>query len=328
MLLPRPISIAGADTSSGEVSLIYAVVGDGTRILSALRPVAVIDPAMDTASASVTDASTASIIDTASASVTGTASDIVAAIASPAATGTATTLEAGATPVQVPPAGVIEAMGPLGTGFFDYSGSLLRPRGLSARGRVLLIGGGVGIPPLLFAAQKLRAVCGDDIEIAAFLGYRGTPWLLERFAPVCDAVFRISEQPPAVSYESNLTPQTAAIPPTGNVVDLLGALRDEILTPAQTASKNHTLALSCGPKPMLAAVASWCAQSHIDLRVSLEERMGCGYGACAGCTAKTRPLNDPEKPQNGPNNAGEDGVIKKKVCVHGPVFWADEVVWS
>jgi dihydroorotate dehydrogenase electron transfer subunit len=78
---------------------------------------------------------------------------------------------------------------------------------------------------------------------------------------------------------------------------------------------------------MLAAVAGWCAQNDISLRVSLEERMGCGYGACAGCTAKTRSLNDPEKPQNGPNNAGEDGVIKKKVCVHGPVFWADEVVW-
>jgi dihydroorotate dehydrogenase electron transfer subunit len=185
---------------------------------------------------------------------------------------------------------VIEAMGPLGTGFLDFSRELKH---------VLLIGGGVGVPPLLFAAKKLRETYGKDIEIAAFLGYRKEPWLDERFGQICDEVHTVSE------------------PPT--VIDLLD---DSTL-----AFSCDTLALSCGPRPMLAAVSSWCYQRNIDLRVSLEERMGCGYGACAGCTAKTRPLDDPRKPQNGPDNPDQDGIIKKKVCVHGPVFWAEEVVW-
>jgi dihydroorotate dehydrogenase electron transfer subunit len=255
MLLPRPISIAGADVRTGELSLIYAIVGAGTQALSLLRA----------------------------------ASDLAPK--------------------------TIEVMGPLGTGFFDYPGSLLATENLSkvspeepeltqfTRRKVILIGGGVGVPPLFFAAQRLREAYGSDMEIAAFLGYRAVPWLDERFAQICDAVHTISE----------------TIPQAGNVVDLLDAWRE--------VTRTTVLALSCGPSPMLAAVAGWCARNSINLRVSLEERMGCGYGACAGCTAKTRPLNDPEKPQNGPDNAGADGIIKKKVCVHGPVFWADEVVW-
>ena len=264
MLLPRPISIAGVDRSTGEVSLIYAIVGDGTKVLSTLDP----------------------------------------------STGANASIQS---------ANFIDALGPLGTGFLDYSKEI-------NIGKVILIGGGVGVPPLLFAAKRLRETLGSGIEIKAILGYRGSPWLEDRFSEICDDVSTISENPSAQnSHEPNISvsahhaqkPQTQA----GNVIDLLDLKRDEIIP------KNKTLALSCGPKPMLAAVAAWCKLNEIDLRVSLEERMGCGYGACAGCTTKTRPLNNDEKPQAGPNKAGEDGIIKKKICVHGPVFWADEVVW-
>ena len=88
-----------------------------------------------------------------------------------------------------------------------------------------------------------------------------------------------------------------------------------------------SLALACGPWPMMAAASEWCKTRTIPLRVSLEERMGCGYGACAGCAVRTLLLNDPAKPQNGPSVIDAEGFIRKKVCVHGPVFWADEVVW-
>jgi dihydroorotate dehydrogenase electron transfer subunit len=242
MLLPRPISIADADADRGELSLIFAVVGEGTRVLSLLRPAAF-----------------------------------------------------GSLP------NTLEAMGPLGTGFFDYPGGLLLRESAPKPQNVILIGGGAGIPPLFFAAHRSREMYGADINISAFLGYRNDIWLDERFAKICDTVHTISESR------------------QGTVIDLIDG--------SVFARDDNTLALSCGPRPMLAAVSSWCAQNNISLRVSLEERMGCGYGACAGCTAKTRSLNDPEKPQNGPGNAGADGVIKKKVCVHGPVFWADEVVW-
>ena len=253
MLLPRPISIAGVNKTTGEVSLIYAIVGDGTKALS------------------------------------------------------------------IQSDNFINVLGPLGTGFLDYSSDVNIDKSI-------LIGGGVGVPPLLFAAHRLRETLGSSIEIKAILGYRESPWLEDRFAEICNDVSTISENPPAtISNELNFSVSaTQTQKPqiqSGNVIDLLDINRDDII------AKNKVLALSCGPKPMLAAVAVWCESNKIDLRVSLEERMGCGYGACAGCTAKTRPLNNDEKPQAGPNKAGEDGIIKKKICVHGPVFWADEVVW-
>jgi dihydroorotate dehydrogenase electron transfer subunit len=113
----------------------------------------------------------------------------------------------------------------------------------------------------------------------------------------------------------------------GNVIDLLDASLGEGGPPgADSAPQTQTLALCCGPKPMMAAAAAWCAARGIELRVSLEERMGCGYGACAGCTCRTRPVSG--KPSSGPTIAGPDGTVKKKICAHGPVFWGDEVVWD
>ncbi|MDR0876212.1 MAG: hypothetical protein LBN12_08400 [Clostridiales Family XIII bacterium] len=283
MLLPRPISIAGADKNTGELSLIYAVVGAGTQALSLLRA----------------------------------ASDFAP--------------------------NTIEMMGPLGTGFFDYPGGLLIREGASKTRRVILIGGGAGIPPLLFAAQKLRGIYGADVAIAAFLGYRKDPWLDERFGRICDEVHTISGPATVVdlldgSRVGARDDRVGARDDRGGARDDSGGARDDRGGARDDsggarddggtfAREDDVLALSCGPRPMLAAVSAWCVQNSISLRVSLEERMGCGYGACAGCTAKTRPLNDPEKPQNGPNNPGPDGIIKKKVCVHGPVFWAEEVVW-
>jgi dihydroorotate dehydrogenase electron transfer subunit len=73
--------------------------------------------------------------------------------------------------------------------------------------------------------------------------------------------------------------------------------------------------LACGPKLMLKALSGLCAGLRRPLQVSLGERMGCGYGACVGCTCKTK-----EK---------DSGLIqRKKVCLDGPVFLGEEVVWD
>jgi dihydroorotate dehydrogenase electron transfer subunit len=65
---------------------------------------------------------------------------------------------------------------------------------------------------------------------------------------------------------------------------------------------------ACGPKPMLEAVAKIAAERNIKGYVSLEEKMGCGFGACLGCAVKTT---------NG----------YKRVCKEGPVFPLEEIVW-
>ena len=199
--------------------------------------------------------------------------------------------------------GHIEIMGPLGTGFLGYAPA-------ARRREIALIGGGTGIPPLLFAAREIRANEGGDVKLTAWLGFREKPWYIEKLARFCDEVRIASETEGAAGF-------------FGNVTDLLAAEQGNGFGEAFQPD----LALACGPRSMLAAIAGWCGARDIPLRVSLEERMGCGYGACAGCTIATRPLNDAAKPQNGPNIPDANGIIQKKVCAHGPVFWADEVVW-
>ena len=266
MLLPRPISIADADDET--LILVYAVVGKGTRALAGYN--------------------------------------------------------AGSR---------LEVMGPLGTGFFDYEGDagLLRDTsndkesarndggdaGLlrfarndveSARNdkkTLLLIGGGTGIPPLHFAARKARDEWQSNVNIVAALGYPESPWYEKEFEKVCDEVYIASER-------------RGDAPFTGNVVELLrthdegeaGLLRDARNDGGSARNNEESdylgartgLALACGPLAMLEAAYEWCAAGGIPLRVSMEQRMGCGYGACSGCM-----------------------INGKKVCADGPVFWAGEV---
>ena len=71
---------------------------------------------------------------------------------------------------------------------------------------------------------------------------------------------------------------------------------------------------SCGPKVMLRALAAYCEEAGVPVQVSLEERMGCGYGACVGCVCKTKAPT-------------EKGFEHKKVCKDGPVFLGNAVKW-
>ncbi|MDR3091923.1 MAG: dihydroorotate dehydrogenase electron transfer subunit [Clostridiales bacterium] len=84
----------------------------------------------------------------------------------------------------------------------------------------------------------------------------------------------------------------------GNAVDL-----------ARRKARDFDLIVACGPKPLLRAVAGFADEKGVPALVSVEERMACGIGACVGCVIKTK-----------------SGY--RKVCVDGPVFRADEVVWD
>ncbi len=88
----------------------------------------------------------------------------------------------------------------------------------------------------------------------------------------------------------------------GTVVDLL----------KKDKAKGKML-YACGPKPMLMAVADWAEEQNIKAQLSLEERMGCGIGTCVGCVVRIKD---------------ENTWNYKKVCVDGPVFWSEEVVWD
>lgn len=161
---------------------------------------------------------------------------------------------------------------------------------------IALVGGGMGVAPLIGLARmlvkekKARGLTDEAVQIVAIVGFQDGPILLEALEECCDYVYVASEK------------GTKGF--KGNVIQLIEQ---------NNIKANYYMA--CGPKPMLKALAHRCENTRVSIQVSLEERMGCGYGACVGCVCQTK-----EK---------ETSKIKfKKVCADGPVFFGNEVIWD
>ena len=144
--------------------------------------------------------------------------------------------------------------------------------------RPLLVGGGVGIPPLYGLAKRLLAA---GKTVTAVLGFNRREEIF-----LADA-FR------ALGAEVILTTADGSAGLPGLVTDGMAAAGD------------YTYLYTCGPEPMLRAVYGAC---HTGGQFSFEERMGCGFGACMGCTCETK---------YGP----------KRICRDGPVLRKEEIVW-
>lgn len=194
---------------------------------------------------------------------------------------------------------------PMGNGYdIDAVFSALDRAG-SGQKAIVLAAGGLGVPPMIELAKTIRRKLSDcsepeaggdtgacNIKLVAVLGFRGETFLTEELADFCDEIHIASEEG-ACGYR-------------GNVLDMI-----------ETLKIGADYYLSCGPRPMLRALAGYCRKVGLPLQISLEERMGCGYGACVGCTCKTSDV--------------EDGFVKvrqKKVCKDGPVFFGNEVIWD
>jgi len=194
----------------------------------------------------------------------------------------------------------ISLLGPIGTHFTDIPGRPLR----------MLLGGGVGIPPMIFLAETLVAagepapwvMAGSELPFpfatqGAALEMPGAP------ADADVALTRLDRR-----GIPNRLASAADIPGTfrGFVTELAEALIRTL-----PDSKRGKLALyACGPTPMLGAAAALARRYDLPCQVSLEEYMACGVGGCAGCTVEV------ETP---------DGPAMKRVCVDGPVFDAATV---
>lgn len=143
----------------------------------------------------------------------------------------------------------MEIMGPLGNGF-----PLERcPEGKKA----FLIGGGIGIPPMLELAKQLAG------EAQAVLGYRdGRMFLKEEFEPYGTV---------------SIATEDGSFGTKGNVLDAIAAqgLEADVI-------------YACGPKPMLRALKAWAEAHGTECWISLEERMACGVGACLACVCQSK----------------------------------------
>lgn len=167
----------------------------------------------------------------------------------------------------------MEMIAPLGNSF-----------ALNGAKTVWALGGGVGVAPMLFACHTFS----QTAKVTAVLG------------------FRTAEQ---VYAEGDITPFADLIICTddgcrgfnGTVVD---AVKDKLELPE--------LIIACGPMPMLKAVQAFAIERNIPCQLSLEQRMGCGYGACLTCSCKVKKTDGSE--------------TFARVCADGPVFCAKAVM--
>lgn len=144
----------------------------------------------------------------------------------------------------------------------DVLGPLGKPFDFSAWANYVLVGGGLGIPPLLYAAQTLAGGC-EAARITSVFGYRDAHFADQLVEPYAEFTHSISNK-------------------DGNVIDLLNSIEGEL-----KASEELPVILCCGPTPMMKAVAAWASVRGIPAQFSLEARMGCGYGACVACVVDT-----------------------------------------
>ena len=195
--LRRPLSIC--DKEEGKLTVVYKVVGEGTKVLS-----------------------------------------------------------------QMPVGAELEVLTGLGRGFDPEA----------CKSRALLIGGGLGVPPLYLLAKELKA---RGKRVTAVLGFNKADEIIlaDEFKSVCDEVV-ISTADGSVGVKGFVTDAIAAMQP---VYDYFYA---------------------CGPMVMMKAV---CAALEGPGEASLEERMGCGAGFCYGCSIETK---------NGPKRVCKDGPVFKK----------------
>lgn len=141
-----------------------------------------------------------------------------------------------------------EILGILGNGY-----PLKEAEGKTA----LLMGGGIGIPPLLELAKELK-----DCKKYIVLGYRDAKLFLKEDLEKYGEVYIATED--------------GSVGTKGNVLDAVNENKIKA-----------DLIYSCGPMPMLRAIKKYAAEKQIPAWISLEERMACGVGACLGCVCKT-----------------------------------------
>jgi len=142
----------------------------------------------------------------------------------------------------------------------------------------LLIGGGVGVPPLYWLAKQLLA---EGKKVTVILGFNKAEEIF------CKDEFE------AIGVKTVVATADGSYGVKGFVTD------------AVAEAGEYTYVYTCGPEPMLKAVY---AKTETSGQYSFEERMGCGFGACMGCTCRTKYGN-------------------KRICKDGPVLEKEEIVW-
>lgn len=148
----------------------------------------------------------------------------------------------------------VDILGPLGNGF------------MKSDKKAILIGGGIGIPPMLQLAKEL------DCEKSVVLGYRDEIFLNEEFEPYAQVYMSSEDGQHGVK---------------GNVIDAI-----------KEYGVDGAVIYACGPTPMLRGIKAYAMENGIECQISMEEKMACGVGACLACVCKTKDIDEHSQVHN------------------------------
>ncbi len=161
---------------------------------------------------------------------------------------------------RLEPGDRVDLVGPLGNGF---------PAERAEGKRVWLVGGGIGIPPMIQLDHVLEEM-GAAASVTAVLGYRDEQFLLDDFTSECV-----------------IATEDGSAGTKGNVLD---AVRERGL--------KADVIYACGPTPMLRALKAYALQEGIECWLSLEEKMACGIGACLSCVCRSTEKDEHSQVNN------------------------------
>ena len=221
----------------------------------------------------------------------------------------------------------VEILGPLGRGFWREEGCE----------RLILLGGGIGIAPLIPWAEELTGKYtggksgAKGLRVEVLLGGKNS-----------DGLLGIRETK-KMGLEPRVATEDGSLGVTGMATDLL---ERELMSKGQES----TAIYACGPMAMLARVAQIAEQFDVPCQVLLESRMACGVGACLGCAVKIRAEGEkggkiyPSAQESicgseeGPEASSREEMAARiapapsfrygRVCKEGPVFRAQEILWE
>ena len=196
----------------------------------------------------------------------------------------------------------VSVLGPLGNAF---SINADKPK-------AALVGGGVGIPPMIFLASAMQTASRNAV---AFCGARAVDMLPVTLAPGVE-VDPGGKPSASISQfaqfgaDSVIATDDGSLGWKGFVSEPLAAWLDSLAD-----APGEAVVYTCGPEPMMRAVAEICIARGVECQVSLERHMACGMGTCQSCVCKVK-------------SDAEAGWSHKLCCTHGPVFNASEIVWD
>lgn len=201
------------------------------------------------------------------------------------------------------PGDAVDLLGPLGTPF------RMPPPGVTA----LLVGGGIGLPPLMWLAEALRA---GGHPVVAFVGSRSADLLpLTRIASCAVAAGQASAawaEFARVDVPALVATDDGSLGTPGRVPDAFAAWLDGHPELTGTSAAVYT----CGPDRMMQATAAICELRGLPCQVCLERVMGCGMATCQSCVVRVR------------DTAAPDGWRYRLCCTDGPAFDSREVIWG